>query len=377
MSSLAKGSAKIHEEERDDESQDEACSEDTVIAAPAKKIIPENKTMLKIPIYKQSNTADCSPVLTATKGKMPKPNISNLEKKKPKRVKSDETVDTSNEEKVFNNTSNLQAGIIPRTMASSLQTGISPIADEKAKDSITAQLEMMNRLLMINAAVGIKNQSLQNNQTSQSLQHSQTLNSLLQNQEKLMEIDMSQLETIVQGFLGQNPNAANMHSQIEKSSSNLANTSSLFNMDSRPMTQPNYFNPQTYLPKSTEIQKMLMQQTTLHSNSSNSQAFSNQASYSTLPGPMSTYGALLNQAAQSMMSSAPNYSSFQNMSFPGSFNFNMFGSLFNPKVPSVFQNSQGNFQELIRQVSSTFPKVSGNLSSLSSKVNSYHLRIWR
>jgi hypothetical protein len=246
----------------------------------------------------------------------------------------------------------LNSSGISRAEVSGLQAGISNITDDKTQKSISAQLELMNRLLMINAAIGIKNQSHQNNQISQS---SQNLNSLLQNQELLTEMDIGQLESLVQGFLGQNSGTVSMLSLTQRPSGNLNAAPQPFNANSRSMDSANYFNPQASQTKLNEIQRMLMQQPiSSEPSGSNSQLFPNQSGYLTLPSVMGTYGSILNQGAQSMTSPSPNFNSFPNMNFPGN-PLNILSGMFNPKMPGL-RNMQGNFQDFFRQATSNFPR---------------------
>lgn len=134
------------------------------------------------------------------KGGLTKPNISNFDKGPSKKVRMEEneaqiikTEDLhslTNDPKTANNFPNED------TVMQSLLT---KMEDESSRNSIAAQLEMMNQLLMLNLVIGLKNQNF-----NDTIQQFDVPDTLQLNQDRILEKGIKQIESVLQGLLEQN-----------------------------------------------------------------------------------------------------------------------------------------------------------------------------
>lgn len=269
MSNFAKEKGmKVNEDELDDgESNDEQSEASTSVANKSTK---EPQRMMKIPISSQQP----SRTETAPKGGLEKPKISQYEQQTSKKVKMEHSDlpgvktedDMGHTTGVLPNTRNQGMGALP-----GLNSGMNG-----ANSDISSQLELMNKLLMINAMIGMNQQQppqTQQQQTSQmplSTQQLQTLGSFMQRQNLQGGLDLGQLGNLSQEILGGLNPMNNLLSGNERAStpfrgmntSNAVNPS--FNLNSRPTDQMlmSRFQtqPSSQMQSQNELQKMLMQQ---------------------------------------------------------------------------------------------------------------------
>lgn len=329
LENLSKGAIKVNEDEQDDEN-DEAEFENMRELPPS--ATRKGPAIISIPVQKQSGVEKKTVAVSVSKGGLPRPSISEYEKKKSKVVKTElESSGFKTEEDSSN-----------RVSVRSVENANNTETAEN-KSEIVAQLEMMNRLLMINAAIGIKNQREQ--QSNQTGQNSDVLGTLIQSQDSLAKMDMDQLTSFVQGFLGQNSTSNQPFStSVMTESSNRSNF------------------PSSFQPRQSELQNML-RQTTPQSGGYNSQLFRSQNA----SGPMQSLNAfspLSNTGMQSNGLHSQFYSNFQQPSFASMLGTQRASNFFpHLGMTAGFPNYPVNFNDMIPQAFQ-FSQKQGNLMNL-------------
>jgi len=199
MSDLAQENRNLKTEDESGEDNEQGQIDQTDSSSAANKKVEKDSQlkMTKIPLTKQVNLKP-ERIEVATKGGLERPKISKYE----------ETVKKVKLEEGAKNEDNLQGNFAQRMEMVKPNSS----QDPSKNNSIAAQLELMNRLLMINAMIGMnqgpQQQQMPNSQSALPMpllnQQFQSISSMFQGQgQNTSNPDLSQLGALAQGFLSQ------------------------------------------------------------------------------------------------------------------------------------------------------------------------------
>ena len=286
MTNLAKENRNVKTEEEsyeDYEDQDQSDASSMVNKKPAKET-PQR--VVKIPVAKQTNVAngkiEASPAVA--KGGLERPKITKYEDSAPKKVKLEHMEGLKTEDN----------SEMHKQQAQKMEI-LKPNSDIGAPEGnkghgIAAQLELMNKLLMINAMIGM-NQPQQQQQQQSPLamltQQFQSLGTLLQGQNLPSSIDLGQIGALAQGVLGQNPlnkvlstNERSSATPTRSMNNNLNSMNSPLHPDSRSADPMMRFN----LSSQNDFQRLLMQKMMPQNGGSQSSSNQNPLDFGALAG---------------------------------------------------------------------------------------------